>query len=287
MSKLADVLANLQSWLERNKGDKTGGQQFSGPKEFQYKSAADKLGSLSNLGGTTETKTMSDPGAATPQQKQSYVEKIGHLHQKTGHTPYEEAGSELAESWKSERAGDIGAHLGGAVEQVGSGMGGPVGAVVEKFGELAKKLGESLEKLRKWNEQLYQANMQFAEYSGGMAAVKAEQEVRQIQLEQYRGDSQAGSARVQSKGMADLNQTLAPFESGWANIKNEVSGMFSEGLSKVLEATGVPTAMRAVLEWYNKWRFGKDEEADLMHWLHDIEKGRDKWEEFNRPKRFK
>jgi hypothetical protein len=285
MSKLADVLANLQAFLEKHKGDKTGGQQFSGPKEFQHKSASEQLGSLSNLGGGTDTKKLDDPGVATPQQKQAYIEKIGHLHQKTGHTPYEEAGSELANAWKSERAGDIGAHLGGAVQNVGAGIGGPVGGVIEKFGELAKKLGESLEKLRKWNDQLYQANIQFAEYSGGMAAVKAEQEVRQIQLEQERGDRRAGAARYQAEGAMELEQKTVPIEDLGARVK----GYVTFAADKVVAGLLTPVSKLAEIgnEILDAIEGQKESEfTPFMEQLKDIREGRDKWAELNRPKRF-
>jgi hypothetical protein len=280
MSKLTDVLDRLNAILAQfSKG--TGGQQQAPPFSSQKRSAASQnLGNLSNLTGGTQTNMLPPPPQSAQQPptfSQKYAKQIGSAG---------DAWGSFKQAWKSDRAGDIAAGGFGVVQAAGKGIGGPAGGIIEKFGELGKKLGESLERLRRWNEQLYQANTQFAEFSGGMAAVQAEQEVRDIRLSQYRGDTQAGSARIQAEGMASLNQTLAPFESGWANIKNEVTGAFTQGLSNVLEATGLPKAMRAILDFYNKWRFGEGSDSEMMNWMKDIKDGRDKWAELGRPKRF-
>lgn len=130
---------------------------------------------------------------------------------------------ELGKAWGSEKFGDVGSHLAKSSEVV-TGM----------FGKLAARGFESIEKLRKWNEELHESNMQFAEWSGAMAAVQARQEVRDILLSKQRGDNRAESAEALAKSKHDLNETLAPSEDMWAKFKAFNTTLVNMGVSNLL-----------------------------------------------------
>lgn len=90
-------------------------------------------------------------------------------------------------------------------------------------GPLMMKVTESL---RNFSERLHTANSQFAEFSGGMSAVMAAQEVRDIELGQERGDRRALSADYLAKGGHELNRNMGHIEDLFATIKNLGTGLF-------------------------------------------------------------
>lgn len=113
---------------------------------------------------------------------------------------------------------------------------------LEGLYSLPKAIVESVDKLRDWNDRLFQSNARFAEYSTGMSQVVAEQEVRQIQYEQDRGEKRADSARKQAEAKHRLEVAMAPIEDAFANLANKISAELSDF------ATGAARSVNKILQ---------------------------------------
>lgn len=152
-----------------------------------------------------------------------------------------EARSRTGEALTSDRFGNIGGNALGAVSSFAAMIPHPAGkavAVIAKFGEA---LFKSVERLRDWNDRLHQADMRFAYVSASMARVQAEHEIRQIQLDQERGERRADTARSRTEASDRLNRTLARYEDMQANFQNKM-------VAKLLDFTnGVVTGLEKLL----------------------------------------
>ena len=95
---------------------------------------------------------------------------------------------------------------------------------VSQAGKFVEHLGKAADRLQTFSNHLHDSNMQFAQYSGEMAVVQAEQQVREIRLAQERGGTRADSARYLAEGKSELAQTFAPLEDFGARLKNYVFG---------------------------------------------------------------
>ena len=130
--------------------------------------------------------------------------------------------------------------LGGAANLL-SGAGSLVGMIpgVGQVGEAFLKLGstvlESIDRMQKWSNQLHEANMQFAEFSGAMATVQAEQMVRDIELSQKRGDRRAESAEYLAESKSQLDRRAAKVEDFVGNINNYIVGTLDKALVKIID----------------------------------------------------
>lgn len=133
----------------------------------------------------------------------------------------------------SNRAGDVLAGAGQHVEGVGKMIGSPV---LDSVGKFARTVGDSVERLRKWNDQLMDSNFRFAEFSGAMAKVAAEQEMRQIRLDQERGERRAGHADMHARSRDRLERNLAPAEDYMANFGGALRTYFNDRFSELIEA---------------------------------------------------
>jgi hypothetical protein len=200
-------------------------------------------------------------------------------------------------------AGGVGSALSGGettaeqgIKGVASGIKGvgkmlgptPLGLAVTVIGKLGEVVAESLEKLRAWNKELYQANIKFAEFSSSMAQVKAEQEVRDIEFSQERGEARAGSAEFQARQMHKLNQSMADVEDLLADIKNVTSGILSTLGSSVVDAVkytnGLYWAVRGI-----KFIMEKTSDEEAAGKLDDLlaEAAKPGWNSiYGRPDRF-
>lgn len=132
-----------------------------------------------------------------------------------------------------ERAGDALSGAGQQVEGVGKMTGNPI---LDTVGKFARTVGDSVERLRKWNDQLMDSNFRFAEFSGAMAKVAAEQEMRQIRLDQERGQRRAGHADMHARSRDRLERNLAPAEDYMANFGGALRTYFNERFSELIEA---------------------------------------------------
>lgn len=102
-------------------------------------------------------------------------------------------------------------------------------------GPLMMKVTESL---RNFSERLQANNFQLAEFSGGMSAVMAAQQVRDIELGQERGDRRALSADYLAKGGHELNRNMGHIEDLFATIKNLGTGLFDRLADAVTKPFG-------------------------------------------------
>lgn len=170
----------------------------------------------------------------------------------------------------SERAGDALSGAGQATQGLGKLTGNPA---LQGLGMFAKTVGESVERLRRWNDQILDSNLRFAEFSGAMARVQAEHESRQIRLSQERGDRRAPTAQRQAEARDRLERNLAPVEDWWSNVRGEISTMFSNWFSNVIEAIqGEQTQAGGPPISFTDWVGGAQETT----WA----------EQFGRPERF-
>lgn len=165
--------------------------------------------------------------------------------------------------------GGIGDLMGGAGEAAGHipVIGKPIGAFL-KLGETVIK---SVDKLKQWNEQIHQGNMRFAEFSGAMASVQAQQEIRDIQLSQERGDRRAGTARLQAEQKHQMNKNLALLEDTWGNLKNLGSAGLNALGNKLAEVTNNLTGWGDSLEKFNELlnKMTGDDPEMVGNWLEE------------------
>lgn len=145
------------------------------------------------------------------------------------------AGSEFGKAvFGSDTVGEMGSHAFGGVEEAGKAIGGPVGDVVEGLGKFGKMLSESLDNLRKWDRQLMEANFRFAEFSGAMATIQGQQEMRDIMRQQTQGNARAGSTRDLAEAYSDLENALSPMENSLANIRNDMAAGITTIVTKLV-----------------------------------------------------
>ena len=74
-----------------------------------------------------------------------------------------------------------------------------------------------------------------ADFSGGMARVKADQEIRQFDLDRQRGDRRSGSAEELTKSMHDMNVQWARLEDTVANHLNKLGAHLADLVEYVLK----------------------------------------------------
>lgn len=114
----------------------------------------------------------------------------------------------------------------------------PFGKMVSFFGETIGKAAywalEAFEGVREWSTGLHQANMQFGEFSTGMARVQAAQEVRDIQLSAERGDRRAVTADDLAESRHRLNAKTAVWEDMWGNLMNVLGAETNKLLEKLV-----------------------------------------------------
>jgi hypothetical protein len=131
------------------------------------------------------------------------------------------------------------AALGGAADAMGKwneAMPGPhLGYVAEGLLRVGKAAFDAFQGIRDWSGGLHRANTEFAEFSAGMAQVKAHQEVRQIALDRERGERRAGTARELAESRDRLNRAIAPIEDAWGNLMNQLGTVINNSLTPVIE----------------------------------------------------
>lgn len=143
--------------------------------------------------------------------------------------------------------GLLGAKLGGKVGEFAGGT--AFGAVAP--GEWAVK---ATARLRDFADNLERANMQFAQFSGAMGQVAAEQEMREMQLSRERGDRRASTAGYSAEAAFKNKKTMAGFEDLQANMNNLVSGFANNLLNKLINPGGVTDKVLAYAnEKVNEW----------------------------------
>lgn len=119
-------------------------------------------------------------------------------------------------------AGSMGDLMGGAGEAAGHIP--VVGKPMAAFFKLGETVFKSVDRLKQWNEQLLQGNLRFAEFSGAMASVAAEQKIRDITLSQERGDRRAATAGFQAEEKFNFERRFAKYEDLVDSVKNVIGG---------------------------------------------------------------
>jgi hypothetical protein len=106
--------------------------------------------------------------------------------------------------------------------------------LVEHTGKFVRGLGDATTAVREWVKGIHDANMRFADFSGGMANVKAQQEVRQFELDRTRGDRRADSADALARSMHQMNVQFAKIEDRFGVVFNEAGAKLADIAEGVL-----------------------------------------------------
>lgn len=114
-------------------------------------------------------------------------------------------------------------------------------ALPKKWGEGVAALGSFIDRLMKagdgllsFSRNLFDSNMRFAQFSGEMAQVQAEQMGRDIRLTQERGERLAPSANYLAESMSRFERNVAPMQDAVIQIKNVLAGAILETLANTL-----------------------------------------------------
>lgn len=128
--------------------------------------------------------------------------------------------------------GMAGGMLSGIGEAAGA-LGGPVGAAASAVGKFAGGLVTAVDRLRKWGDHLHQMNMQFADFSGAMAAVKGRQDVRDVELNRTRGDRRAVAAETLATGQHTFKEFAAEWGDAFKITVDTVWGPIAQKLGEM------------------------------------------------------
>lgn len=97
----------------------------------------------------------------------------------------------------------------------------------------AEEIAKGVQAIRGWTKEALQANMQFAEFSGAMAAVQAQLEIQSVTLAQIHGAARATSTSQLAEAQFKTETHLAPFTDAISNIKTDmltaIHGAMEEG----------------------------------------------------------
>lgn len=135
-----------------------------------------------------------------------------------------------------EAAAAEGAGLEGGAIGALSGVAGAAFGTVAALAGLTKGAIDTVKSVDNWTKTMHGANMQFAQFSGAMAAVQAGQQSRDIITQQARGNQLAPGAEefAQAKTRWDRGfggSVLA----GWQNFQNKVGSKALDAGNSVLE----------------------------------------------------
>lgn len=116
-----------------------------------------------------------------------------------------------------------------------AGMFSPIAEKALKFGAA---LVEGVDRIQQWGNSLHEANIQFSQFSGSMAAVSARQEVRDIQLSRERGNRRAEDAEDLAKAKNRLDRAVAPIDDAWNKLQMQVATWMLTSVAPVVEKLG-------------------------------------------------
>lgn len=190
------------------------------------------------------------------------------------------AGGAVDRGMKSDALGTLG-QVGGGLNSAGDALiktGNPYGVAAGAVLKFAGTVAQAPAKIKEWADHLHEANQQFAQFSGSMAAVMAQDEARRIQLMRDQGENRAESAKELSDARYRLDAALAPVEDTLAKFKNKVVAKLADAVGAMVETLtgGANAAGKGITE--NK--------TQGHQWLTDIDT---EIQEINRrrPKRFR
>lgn len=106
------------------------------------------------------------------------------------------------------------------------------GGAVLKF---AEGIAGAAGKVREWGDHLHEQNRTFAEFSGSMAAVMAQDDARRIWLQREQGERRAQSAKDLAEARFRLDATLAPLEDAFAKLKNQIVANLSDAITNAIK----------------------------------------------------
>ena len=132
-----------------------------------------------------------------------------------------------------------GGGLGQLMQGTQSAAGNIAGAVTANpYVQLGLAAVNAVSNIKEWTNNLHESNRGFAEFSGSMAAVIAQSDVRRIQMEQEQGERRARSAQELAEARDRLDRQTAPIEDWWANLKNRLGANFNANMANLLQKFG-------------------------------------------------
>lgn len=182
---------------------------------------------------------------------QDLKDKISSGFRSFGTTSFTGASGATADKFTnvaSQGVGKIGSALSGEKSDLGgisdalggvgkiAGMIPVIGKVAEPALKLTAAFFSATDSVKKWTESLHQSNMRFAEFSGAMAGVQAEQEARDIALQKQQGDARAESARDLAEAKSRLAKAVAPLEDSFAKLKNSIGTFVANTMTNLIDA---------------------------------------------------
>lgn len=150
-----------------------------------------------------------------------------------------------------------------------------IGKPIEAMGKLGEVTFGAVGKLQDWTKSLHDANMQFAEFSGSMAAVQAAQEARDIQLSHERGERRAKSAEYLAEGKSNLSENLAPIKDLVGNVTNYIGGALSNLGAVIISPI---TAISKLLQGEFTKKGTDSEPVSAADWMQQLGEGM--WEDY-------
>jgi len=112
---------------------------------------------------------------------------------------------------------------------------GPAAPVVAVFGALIEAVGGAISKIKEWNAALRAEDMRLAQFSGAMAQVMAQAEIRQMQLDIKQGEATAAGSQGREEAYSRFQSAAQPIDIAWTNAKNAVMEAIWSKIADALE----------------------------------------------------
>jgi hypothetical protein len=185
-------------------------------------------------------------------------------------------GQGLGASGMSQTAGGVGEGAGKSISAFGELFGS---AALGKAGDFISYLAGGVDAMGDFVKGLHRANMEFADFSGAMAEVKAKQIEREIDLNMQRGDRRAADAEVLAEKMHNMNVQMAKVEDKIAQILMTIGSGLADSLAVAAE---ILAAIIGADDYKLSDDDGQNMREQALHSLDDV-----KIEKFGKPDRFK
>lgn len=158
----------------------------------------------------------------------------------------------------SQAVGGMASKMGNAAG-IGSSIAGPIGAVMGPVAAFGAEMAKLPWKIKEFAEGLHQANRQFAQYSGPMAAVFAQSDIQDMLRKMKQGDALASSAEGLSNARGRLLDQLAPIETQAQRFQNRLGESITNAMATFMEKSGFGEQLEEIGKQFNDFLFGEEE----------------------------
>ncbi len=160
------------------------------------------------------------------------------------------AGAAGAAAGAAASGGGVMGALGGAGAALGAAVGlGPVGIALGAVVAVGAAMVALPILIKGWADSLLQSQRALAQFSGSMALVFAQSDIRDYQRNNYLGEATAGSTGFLAGGVNDLKDAFAPITALLTDIWNVVGGLLTRMLATLMEPiTQCAVFLKAILD---------------------------------------